>query len=253
MAAVALTPLGLGAAGLIYLANLPPPEVRLAGFATRLEGRTGAQRHNAELSARSLDGAVIPPGKTFSFNGRVRSWSVDQGYVRAPVSYDGELVPAFGGGVCQTSTTLYNTALLAGMKVTERHHHAFAPHYVTPGRDAAVAYPNLDLRFTNPNPFPVRVRAEADGDRLSIELWGRRPPAYGYTLVSRVLSTAPPAQLLRRVSAVRGVPAFARSTGATGFRIVTYRAVTRNGTEVRRERLSDDSYPPMPRLIRYVD
>ncbi|MBC7807279.1 MAG: VanW family protein, partial [Akkermansiaceae bacterium] len=109
--------LGAGVASITYLNALPPPETSLSAFATRLEGRSRAQRHNAELAAQSLDGRVIAPGATFSFNQVVRGWSVDRGYVRAPVSFDGELVPAFGGGVCQASTTLYNAALLSGLGI----------------------------------------------------------------------------------------------------------------------------------------
>jgi Uncharacterized vancomycin resistance protein len=248
--------LSVAAFGLTFLARMPDPEVRLSGFATRLEGRSGGQRHNALLAARALDGAVIPPGGTFSFNRRVNSWSADAGYVKAPVSFDGELVPAFGGGVCQTSTTLYNAALLAGMEVTERHHHVFAPHYAAPGRDAAVAYPNIDLRFVNPYPFPVRVAAKADGaggDTLRVELWGKQAPEAQYALRSRVLSVESPAPVVRRVPADTSARRFARSAAATGFRVVTYRVTIRNGQEIRRERLSDDSYPAMPRVLRFAE
>ncbi len=254
-ALLALLPFGLAAAGLVYLAQMPPPEVRMAGFATRIAERSPAQRHNARLAANSLDGAVIPPGGTFSFNGRVKSWSVDAGYVKAPVSYDGELLPAFGGGVCQTSTTLYNAALLAGLDVPERHHHVFAPHYVAPGRDAAVAYPNIDLRLKNPHPFPVRLRASARGDKLSVEVWGKKAPRERYAVEGRTLSARAPSRIFRGVAPGQpGGRAFARSAGAAGFRIVTYRRVLgRDGRELRRERLSDDSYPAMPEVIRFAN
>src|SRR5207302_1442552 len=81
--------------------------------------RTKAQKRNAILALKKLDGAVIAPGETFSFNTRVGTWSRDQGYRRAPVSYNGTLIASWGGGVCQTSTTLYNAALLAGMKIID--------------------------------------------------------------------------------------------------------------------------------------
>jgi vancomycin resistance protein VanW len=248
----AVFPITAAASGFAYLAQTPPPQTRLAGFATRLSDRTRAQRHNAQLAAQSLDGAIIPAGSVFSFNSRVNSWSLDQGYVKAPVSYDGDLVPAFGGGVCQTSTTLYNAALLAGLEIAERHHHVFAPHYVAPGRDAAVAYPNIDLRLKNPHPFPVRLRVQADRERLAVEIWGARMPAERVTLESRALSTVPPPQLVRRAElALAGQTSFTRSVGATGFRIVTYRIVTRNGKEIDRKRLSDDTYPAMPQVTTY--
>ena len=125
--------LALGGGMFLRLSSAPPPEVKISGYATSLKGRTASQRHNAQRAAELLDGKVIAPGEVFSFNRVVRSWAQDTGYVKAPVSYDGELIKAYGGGVCQTSTTLYNAALLAGMPIIERHPHVFAPHYVPPG------------------------------------------------------------------------------------------------------------------------
>jgi len=241
------------------LVTLPPAQVELAGYATSLKGRTRSQRHNARLAAEGLDGKVIAPGAVFSFNRAVKSWSVDQGYVKAPVSFDGELVPAFGGGVCQTSTTLYNAALLAGLPIKERHAHVFAPHYVTPGRDAAVAYPNIDLRVANPYPFPLRLRAAARGDRLEIRLLGAERAPVTAHVIPHFLSRDVPLRLTRLVSprGSGGVPrragAYLRSPGATGYRVVTYRVLTQSGREVRRERLSDDTYPAMNRIVQLSD
>lgn len=248
-----------GGAFAAFLIKLPPTQTQMSAFATRLDGRTRAQKHNAELAARSLDGTVIAPGGAFSFNKTVRGWSADRGFVRAPVSFDGELVPAFGGGVCQTSTTLYNAALLAGLTTTERHHHVFAPQYIPPGRDAAVAYPSLDLRLRNPYPFPIRVRAQATGNQLRVEIWGKRPPGANYALTTRILNQELPGTVIRAAPTFDTGPLrvgvrkpAARSVGATGFRVVTYRVVSSSGDTagVRRERLSDDSYPAMPAVIR---
>jgi vancomycin resistance protein YoaR len=174
---------------------------------------------------------------------------VDRGYVKAPVSYDGELIPAFGGGVCQTSTTLYNVALRAGLPILERHHHVFAPHYCAPGTDAAVAYPTIDLRFRNPYSYPLRLRASADGDRLQIELWGARKPDMEAQIEPRVLGESAPRRRTRVVNASGTAYGGGRNPGMTGYRVVTYRIFTRDGREIRRERLSDDSYPVMDRVV----
>src|SRR5438034_768143 len=104
----------------VLFANLSGPparEIEIGGYATSLEGRTDSQRFNARKAAEALDGTVIGPGAVFSFNKVVKSWSFDQGFLKAPVSYDGELVRAYGGGVYQASTTLYNAALLAGLPI----------------------------------------------------------------------------------------------------------------------------------------
>ncbi len=166
--------LGFGGAFAGWLAQTAPQERVLAAFSTSLKGRTRGQKHNARLAARSLDNRVIAPRGVFSFNQTVKSWSVDGGYSKALVSYDGELVRAYGGGVCQASTTLYNAALLAGLPILERHPHVFVPGYIAPGRDAAVAYPGIDLRFQNSSAHPLRIRARVRGDRLEISILGTR-------------------------------------------------------------------------------
>src|SRR5688500_1995169 len=201
------------------LAAAPPSMVTLSSFATSLKGRTASQRHNARLSANELHGEVIPHNGTFSFNGAVKTWTSDEGYVKAPVSYDGELIPAYGGGVCQTSTTLYNAALLAGMPIVERHKHVFAAHYAQPGRDAAVAQENIDLRFLNPYPWPVRIEASARGDRLLVRLIGEERPRQQVSILTQVLNRTTPDRLTRVVNRPGGSNrAFVRNPGARGFR-----------------------------------
>ena len=237
-----------------WIALLPPAEVEIAGYATSLNGRSRNQRHNAALAANSLNGMVIPAGALFSFNKAVKSWSADQGYRKAPVSYDGELVPAFGGGVCQTSTTLYNAVLRAGLPIAERHHHVFAPHYVPPGCDAAVAYPSIDLRFRNPYPWPLWVQATAEGDRLEVRLYGKKRPDLHAEIEPQILSHTTPARITYAAHGGNGNGngtwrIFTRNPGLAGYRVVTYRIFSANGHMVRREQLSDDSYPAMDRII----
>jgi vancomycin resistance protein YoaR len=241
----------LAAAVAAGVARTPPAEVEVAAYATSLRGRSANQRHNARLAARALNGAVVPTGGTFSFNRTVRSWTVDRGYVKAPVSYDGELIRAFGGGVCQTSTTLYNTALLAGLPIVERHAHVFAPAYVPPGRDAAVAQYDIDLRFRNPYPWPIRIQARVHGDRLEVRMYGRERPRLAHDISTEVLSAVSPARLTVRVEASPRPEGrvFLRSPGAAGYRVATYRIVSEDGRVVRRELVSDDAYQAANRIV----
>ncbi|MFM7321434.1 MAG: VanW family protein, partial [Armatimonadota bacterium] len=219
------------------------PEV-VASYATPLKGRSSGQRHNAIRAAQAIDGVRVRPGETFSFNVRVGSWSRDAGYVRAPVSMDGTILLATGGGVCQTSTTLYNAALLAGLTVRERHPHVVAPAYVPPGRDAAVAWPGIDLRIRNPLPWPVTLRAKASGDRLVLEIVAPRRSADRWSLDSRVLSVDPPGR--RRVA---WNPRRRASPGRSGFRATAERVrIGADGT-IARESLSDDRYVSMDAVV----
>jgi vancomycin resistance protein VanW len=218
----------------------PAKPVLLASFETSMVGRTAAQRHNAELAVRKLNGAVIQPGQQFSFNDRVGSWSRDQGYRRAPVSYNGTLIADWGGGVCQTSTTLYNAALLAGMDVTERNHHRFAPEYVDPGRDAAVAYGEIDLRFTNPFKYPVKIEGNIQGDRLELSLYGSDSLKVKPEIVTEMKSIQEPR--IYRLPGDGGTH-FIRNSGKAGCAVWTYRV-----TGDRKELLSTDEYPVMNKI-----
>jgi vancomycin resistance protein YoaR len=224
--------------------------VRLAGYATSLRQRSPSQSYNARLAARALDGQLIQPGAIFSFNRCIKSWTIDGGYRKAPVSYNGELVRAFGGGVCQTSTTLYNAALLAGLPIVERHHHVFAPHYINPGRDAAVAQYSIDLRFRNPYPWPVRIKSSATDDSLQISIFGQKKPDLEVHLETQILRVSQPERLTEVITGNNASgKSYLRCPGAQGYRVLTWRTYTLNGKEIKREEIGDDSYDALDRVI----
>ena len=235
-----LLPLGLFVVAAVYLAPSPPKPVELASFSTSLVGRTYGQRHNALLAVRKLNGVVVRPGEEFSFNVCVGSWSRDQGYRRAPVSYNGTLISDWGGGVCQTSTTLYNAALLAGMQVTDRNPHRFAPEYVPPGRDAAVAYDDIDLKFKNPLPYAVTLKGQVENERLEISFYSVKPLAVKPEIVTEIKSLQEPR--IYRLPGDGGTH-FIKNSGKPGCSVWTYRV-----TGKEKELLSTDDYPVMNKI-----
>ncbi len=206
-------------------------------YVTSLQGRTPNQRHNALLAVKRLDGIRVAPGETFSFNQEAGPWSRDRGFRRAPVSFGGNLVDQWGGGVCQTSSTLYNAAMLAGMGFVERHPHHHAPDYIAPGRDAAVAYPNIDLKFQNTSQIAVTISAKITGNTLKIGLVSRQTRPSSVRIVQRVLNQRDPMTIT--VSGERRL----RNPGKRGHEVETFRVMGD-----RKERLSRDSYPVMHRV-----
>lgn len=223
-------------------------EGMLADFSTSLEGRTPMQRHNARLAALRLDGWVIPPGGEFSFNRAVGPFTRDRGFKRAPVSFSGEILLAPGGGVCQVSSTLYNAALLAGMEILERWPHVWAPRYIPPGRDAAVAYGLADLRFRNPYGESVRLRCWVEGQRLRCRLLSKAHPSAVHGVVSEVCEVLPTVPVVNfRRTGWEGGP-WRRCPGWPGFRVRTYRLI-RRGVQVEKEWLSEDVYSSMSPVV----
>jgi hypothetical protein len=243
------TKLAVGVCGAVFLALLiwaailpSAPRVNLGAYATGLAERTPNQQYNARRASSLVDGSVISPGGTFSFNNRVGGWSRDRGYRKAPVSYNGVLVDEYGGGVCQTSTTVYNAGLLAGLTIVERHAHTFAPGYVPAGRDAAVAYENVDLRIRNPYKFPVILHAQVRDQYLVCGFSGLAAPKEHVAILSKILDSFPapfapvePGAGLRRSRW--------RLKGRDGVRVAIFRQFfDTTGTLTSTQLVSDNTY-----------
>ena len=216
----------------------------LGSYCTSLAGRSKGQRMNATRAARALDGSVLEAGHEFSFNRAVGPWTPDRGYVLAPVSYDGELIADWGGGVCQTSTTLYNAALIAGLEIVERHRHNWAPGYVPPGRDAAVAQFTTDLRLRNPYTTPIRIRAVLAGESIGFEILGRRKGAIA-RIESVTDAAVQPTQIVQQDARLTRGQRRLITKGRPGVSVAVFRIFS-NG---QRECVSRDTYPPMDRVI----
>lgn len=146
----------------------------VANYSTALAGRDENQRKNISLGAKKLDGLILSPGEVFSFNASVGKRLRQTGYRDAPAILNGGVFESPGGGLCQLSSTLYNAALLADLKIVERHPHLFRVRSVPPGRDAAVLYDTCDLKFRNPFPTPIRIQAGLSGERLLVKILAAR-------------------------------------------------------------------------------
>lgn len=146
----------------------------LASRTTRysmLEDQWGRMR-NIVVSASALDGAILAPGETLSFNRVVGARTIERGYRPADEVVDGRLVEGIGGGVCQVAATLHAAAFQAGLDVLEHHAHTRGSRYIELGLDAAVSWPSTDLVVRNPFTFPVRVRAHTARGELTVSLLG---------------------------------------------------------------------------------
>lgn len=128
---------------------------------------------NLTLAAQRTNGILVPPGKEYSFNQTVGEISGRTGYAIAYIISQGRTVLGEGGGVCQTSTTLFRAILNAGLPITSRHPHAYRVGYYEieskVGFDASVYQPSLDLKFINDTPGYVLIQSSADLATNSLE------------------------------------------------------------------------------------
>ncbi|HEY2326428.1 MAG TPA: VanW family protein, partial [Gaiellaceae bacterium] len=128
--------------------------------------------HNVQLVARLIDGKLIAPNETFSFNQATGERTAAKGFRVAPVIINGEVTTGLGGGVCQVSTTVFNAAFEAGLPITSRTNHALYISHYPLGRDATVDYPDVDLKFVNDTGHWLLLRTFVGSDSLSVVLYG---------------------------------------------------------------------------------
>lgn len=140
---------------------------RIASFSTSGGGSAG-RTDNLYMAAKYMNGMILAPGDVFSFNKATGPRTFERGYSMAPVV--GGM--GIGGGVCQVATTIYNTALEAGMEIIERHPHSIQVGYVRPGRDATVT-DYVDFKFRNSTDKYIQIRSGAGGGHVWVQIWSQ--------------------------------------------------------------------------------
>lgn len=146
------------------------------GEAVTKVGGTANRKTNVKLSAQACNNVILMPGEEFSYNNTTGSRSADKGYLPAPVYSGGASVDETGGGICQTSSTIYYAVLHSTLQVVERHAHMYATGYVPDGMDATVYFGALDFRFKNNTNYPIKLVTESydkNGSRyLKVKIYG---------------------------------------------------------------------------------
>ena len=138
------------------------------GYASSTENRAT----NVELSAKKINGTILAPGETFSYNTVVGKRTAAAGFKSAGAYAGGKVVQEIGGGICQTSSTLYCAALYANLEIVARDEHGFAVSYVPWGLDATVSWGGPEFKFKNNREFPIKIVTKCENRQLTIEIWG---------------------------------------------------------------------------------
>lgn len=145
----------------------------LGSFVTKYSNNAN-RTTNLRLASNKINGTVIMPGDTFSYNKIVGERTIAAGYKNASVFENGRIVDGLGGGICQVSTTLYNAVLYANLQIVERTNHMFLAGYADGGRDATVAYGSLDFRFKNNRTYPIKIESRVENGYCTVKVYGLR-------------------------------------------------------------------------------
>lgn len=155
---------------------------RISRYTTTYDSGNRPRVNNIHLLGDSLDGKLIAPGATFSFNGAVGERTAAKGYQEAGAIVQGKLVQQLGGGICQVGTTLFNTIYESGFPVLQRQNHSFYISHYPKGRDATVSWGGPDLKFKNDSPNWVLLSVSYSSSSITIALYGTDP---GYEVESK--------------------------------------------------------------------
>ena len=191
----------------------------LSSFSTNFSGSTQNRITNIRLASEKINDTIIMPGEEFSYNKIVGERTIAAGYKDAGIFVNGRVENGLGGGICQVSSTLYNTALLANMDITERSNHGYLTSYLKGGLDATVVYGLIDFKFVNSRNYPIKIKTAISGKNLIVEMYGLK------------MSGEPEIKIESEVNKIKN-----------GYSATTYKIQLQDGQELSREVITKDSY-----------
>ena len=192
----------------------------LSTFSTNYNANQTNRTTNLRLAANKINGTVLMPGQTFSYNKVVGNRTTAAGYKEAGTYVNGQIVDGVGGGICQITTTLYNAVLYANLDIVQRTNHQFIPSYSTASRDATVVYGAIDFQFKNNREYPIKIYCSVSGGVAKCNIFGvKTANDYEVQLTSRITSTT-----------------------SNAIYSEAYKILKKNGTVVSTTLLSKDKY-----------
>ena len=209
---------------------------------------------NIRLSAQAINGLTVMPGETFSFNQATGERTAAKGYLPAAAISGGQSRDEIGGGVCQTSSTLFNAVVRADLEIVDRNPHAWPSSYVEKGFDATVNWPGLDFQFKNNTEWPVFLVASYANRKVTVSVYGMSLGAdMRIDLESVTTRTLPQPEGINYVINAELKPGESKKTvtGRKGYVVETWKIWYQGQREIRRELLFTTTYKAYQETIEY--
>ena len=220
-----------------------------ADFFTDISTSSTDRKHNIKNALYSLNKIEVAPNEVFSFNNTVGRRTAENGYRQAKIIVNNEFVDGIGGGVCQVSSTLYNSALLAGLEIVEANKHSKQVSYVKSGFDAMVNFGSSDLKFKNNTSEKLTIITNFSSSKARIRIFGENMNGTDFKVHNNVFNIVEPTEeilideKLEYIDKVKYEDEFFfLKKPSTGMEIKTYRDKIQNGKIVLTELLRHDKY-----------
>lgn len=222
----------------------------LGDFSTDYSSSIKNRKENIKIASEKFNNMKLNPGDVISFNDIVGEISEATGFKNATVIVGGEYETGIGGGICQVSTTLYNSLILSDLEIVERHNHSRPINYVDLGTDAAVARGYKDLKFKNNTNNPIIILAEADGQKLDFKVLGNSAERdYQVKIIPERLGVVSPDVKTTYSDSIPEGETVVKESGKNGYSYKTYKEVVKNGEVVEKKEISKSYYVPKSKVL----
>ncbi len=221
----------------------------LAKYSTRFNLQLTNRVYNIKVAASALDGQMIKPGEAFSFNRIVGPRSEDAGYKMAKTILNNEFIDGLGGGVCQVSSTLYNTLLQADLEIIERSSHSLVITYVPLGQDASVVYDRKDLKFKNNLPCTLVIKSAVVGDSLTFWLLGDTSLRKSIKIINSIIKDYPFKIVYKDDPTLPEGKQVVQQKGNKGYLVTSSMIIYQEGMLIGKKTLPSSSYKPLDQVI----
>ena len=222
----------------------------LSKYTTIYDAGNKSRGTNISIAAKTINGMIILPGETFSYNKVLGNTTKEKGYQLGGSYQNGKVVQAYGGGICQVSTTLYNAVLYADLEIIERYNHSYSVSYVPASRDATVSYGGKDFKFKNSREYPIKIVSSAKNGVVSVSIEGiKEEKEYDIEITSSILSSTPYKTTYQDNNTMAEGKEKVIQVGHNGMKSQSYIIKKHNGKTVSKELLNADTYQPMNKII----
>ena len=224
---------------------------KISSYSTNFSSSAEGRSTNIGLSTRSINGTLLMPGESFSFNGTVGERTSERGYQSAGVIIGDKIEQGLGGGICQVSSTLYNAILGTGLVSVERTHHTISSGYIPKGQDATVDYGNLDYKFKNTFKYPVYIEGFVSDRNVYFNVYSNSSlTKKTYEIVSEILEvTQPTTEEIKDSTKYEGESEIVK-TGYNGYIVKVSRKTYENGKLIDTTVINKDTFNVINGIIK---
>lgn len=226
---------------------------KLGEFSTYFNPDNEPRVHNIKTAADKINQKLILPDEEFSMDKTLGDRTEQNGYRRAKVIINNELVDGLGGGICQVTSTIYNSVLLSGLEVVERRNHSLPSSYIEMGRDATISQGYIDFRFKNTSGYAILIEAKTTGNKVVVTIWGREPEVKTTARIrTKIIEVINPdgVEQVTDNSLKAGEIEIIREA-KPGYKVEVYRdTIDMSGNIIKTELISIDTYLPQKKKIK---